>query len=238
MRAQLLKTKGICLHTTHFLAHFPPLVQPQKHFLRMLIFLNFGILLRCSWNNKHRVQFEQMKFLENINTYIGSQEASIRAMAVFTLGSLTQFFTEEQCNLLLLTDKELEHILMTLTQALNSNYPVVECFNLKFSRERVVFMLNKLGINPQNRQKMVQKGILETITLFLEKGQVVEQEKAIELLWSLAEEPEIREQLVKKSRANSLLLSMLASSVAPALHVLSGCILWAINPGEVTGTAC
>lgn len=179
-----------------------------------------------------------MKFLENINTYIGSQEASIRAMAVFTLGSLTQFFTEEQCNLLLLTDKELEHIFMTLTQALNSNYPVVECFNLKFSRERVVFMLNKLSINPQNRQKMVQKGILETITLFLEKGQVVEQEKAIELLWSLAEEPEIREQLVKKSRANSLLLSMLASSVAPALQVLSGCILWAINPGEVTGTAC
>ena len=42
---------------------------------------------------------------------------------------------------------------------------------------------------------------------------------------------------MKKCRANSLLLNMLASGVAPALRVLSGCILWAINPGEVTGTA-
>ena len=71
----------------------------------------------------------------------------------------------------------------------------------------------------------------------MEKGQEVEQEKALELLWTLAEEPSIREQLVKKCRANSLLLNVLASGVAPALCVLSGCILWAINPGEVTGTA-
>ena len=227
---------GICLHTTQFLLHFPPLVQAQKHFLQLLLVLNFGILLKCSWNKKHHVQFEDAKFLENIRAYIGSPVASIRAMAVFTLSSLTQFFTEEQCNLLLLTNRELEHILIALTQALNSNYPVVECFDLKFSRERLVFMLNKLCISPQNRQKMVQNSILGTITLFMEKGQEVEQVKALELLWTLAEEPSISEQLVKKCRANSLLLNMLASGVAPALRVLSGCILWATNPGEVTGT--
>jgi len=155
---------------------------------------------------------------------------------VFTLGSLAQFLSEEQCKLLELAEKDLELILVALTQAINSSYQAVECFDLKFSHERVVFMLNNICISPQNRQKVVHLGILETMPFLLDKGQMDEQERTLELLWSLAEEPETREQMMKKCHTHCLLLDMLASSVVPALRVLSRCILWTTNPGTETGT--
>ena len=218
-----------------FSSPFSPLIQPQKHFLQLIIVLNFGILLRCSWNNKCLVQFEQMNFIEKVHSYVRSPVACIRALAVFTLSSLAQFLSEEQYKLLQLTDTELKHIIVTLTHAITSSVTAVECFDLKFSPERVLFVLNNMCVDPLNRQRMVQLKILETIILILEKGQVDEQERALELMWFLAKEPEIKDQVMKKCPPHKLLLDMLASSVVPALQVLSGCILWATNPGEETG---
>lgn len=237
-----LEQNEVCLHdlftgVTELIFNFSSFLQPHKHLLSRLIVLNFEILLRCSWSKKHLAQFEQTKFFESIQTYIGSPVASIRALAVFTLGSLAQFLSEEQCKLLELAEKDLELILVALTQAINSSYPAVECFDLKFSRERVVFMFNNICISPQNRQKVVHLGILETISFLLDKGQMDEQERTLELLWSLAEEPETREQMMKKCHTHCLLLDMLASSVVPALRILSRCILWTTNPGTETGTA-
>lgn len=204
--------------------------------MELLVVSNFGILLRCSWIKEYIAQFEQLNFVEVVRPYIKSPIPHIRALAVFTLSSIAHSLSKEQCILLSMKDKELDHIVVTLTETVSQNSLTVECFDLKFTRERVAHVLNKLCIIPENRQKMVNCNVVDTIALLLERGTIKEQEIALQLLWSLATEQKIRTHFNEKHPLYKLVVEMLGSSSVQNHQILSGCILWALNPGKTTGT--